>query len=48
MCENEGCNENPSFIDKDDNLLCEDCMVKEVEENDDVSYEDFEHIKYKI
>ncbi len=48
MCESEGCDANPEFIDDNNNLLCEDCMVKEVEENDDVTYEDFEHIKYKL
>lgn len=43
MCDYQGCETQPEFLDEGDNLVCEDCMVREIQDSDVIA-EDFEPV----
>jgi hypothetical protein len=44
MCDTTGCAEAPEYLDNMDNKLCFECMSTEIQENDDLSWKNFETI----
>ena len=45
MCDVDGCDSEPIYLDPMENELCEECMVIAVESDSDVLYEHFTSIK---
>lgn len=43
MCDTDGCSEWPDYIDSFDNVLCADCMQKELDENPELKPEDYDN-----
>ena len=45
MCDYQGCDNKPEFMDDADNFVCEECMEREVTEYGTSEYEDYESLK---
>ena len=45
ICEVHGCESPAEFVDNMDNKICEDCMEREIQEDEECFLEDYEALK---